>query len=375
MQSYVHVNRSSTKITPRMLQIAGMFDMQASGESVCEFRYNMPIDENPWHIGAIVGPSGSGKSTILRNRFGIPSELVWPKDKCVIDGFGPEIPVKDIVAALSSVGFSSPPSWMRSFHCLSNGEQFRCSVARTLLESKGVSVIDEFTSVVDRQVAQFGCHAIQKLVRAKDRQLVVGACHYDIIDWLQPDWVLDTRDFKFQWRSLRRRPEIKCEIIRVHRAAWELFKKHHYLDSELSPQSYCFCLLLDKQPVAFTAVISFPHAKRPGWREHRTVCLPDYQGCGIGHILADFVASLFAATCKPYRSTTTHPGMIYARHRSSNWRMTKSPAMRSKIGSSGLSGFSRSASTSRAVASFEYIGPKNSVDAGKYGVSQWQNLI
>lgn len=357
-----------------MQQIAGMFDMEASGESVCEFRYDMPISDKQWNIGAIVGPSGSGKSTILRNRFGVPSELEWPADKCVIDGFDASISVQDVVSALSSVGFSSPPSWMRSFHHLSNGEQFRCSVARTLLESQDVAVIDEFTSVVDRQVAQFGCHAIQKLVRARDKQLVVGACHYDIIDWLQPDWMLDTRDFRFHWRSLRRRPDINCEIVRVHRAAWKLFKKHHYLDNELSPQSCCFCLLVDRQPVAFTAVLSFPHAKRPGWREHRTVCLPDYQGCGLGHVLADFVASLFASTGKPYRSTTTHPGMIYARHRSLNWRMIKSPMMRSKIGSSGLSGFSRSVSTSRAVASFEYVGPPNHADAARYGVSQWQPM-
>ena len=368
------MNRSSVQITPRMQQVAGMFDMEASKESVCEFRYELPIDEQAWSVGAIVGPSGSGKSTILRNRFGISPELQWPDNKCLIDGFDAGLPIQDIVSALSSVGFSSPPSWMRSFHHLSNGEQFRCSMARTLLESNGMTVIDEFTSVVDRQVAQFGCHAIQKMVRSRGDKLVIGACHYDIIDWLQPDWILDTRDFSFAWRSLRRRPIIECKIARVHRNAWQLFKKYHYLSSELSNQSYCFCLLINNVPVAFTAVISFPHAKRPGWREHRTVCLPDYQGCGLGHVLADFVASMFVATGKPYRSTTTHPGMIYSRCRSPKWRMTIAPKIRSKIGATGIKLFANTVSTSRSVASFEYIGPANSNDAAWYGVNQWKPM-
>ena len=49
-------------------------------------------------------------------------------------------------------------------------------------------------------------------------------------------------------------------------------------------------------PAAFTAVLAFPHARRPGWREHRTVCLPDFQGVGIGNAMSELVASLFVAT-------------------------------------------------------------------------------
>ena len=40
--------------------------------------------------------------------------------------------------------------------------------------------MDEFTSVVDRQVAQIGAHAIQKYVRKHGRQFVAVSCHYDI---------------------------------------------------------------------------------------------------------------------------------------------------------------------------------------------------
>ena len=29
--------------------------------------------------------------------------------------------------------------------------------------------------------------------RSKDKKIVLLSCHYDIIDWLQPDWVYDTK--------------------------------------------------------------------------------------------------------------------------------------------------------------------------------------
>lgn len=64
--------------------------------------------------------------------------------------------IKDIVGLLSSVGFSSPPSWVRPFRVLSTGEQFRVTMARTLAEMPDLAVVDEFTSVVDRTVARPG---------------------------------------------------------------------------------------------------------------------------------------------------------------------------------------------------------------------------
>ena len=60
--------------------------------------------------------------------------------------------------------------WLRPFHVLSNGEQFRATIARALAESaKGreLVVIDEFTSVVDRTVAQIGSAAIAKTIRRR----------------------------------------------------------------------------------------------------------------------------------------------------------------------------------------------------------------
>ena len=66
----------------------------------------------------------------------------------------------------------------------------RVDLARALLE-KDFVCFDEFTSVVDRQVAQTSCLAVSKAVRKLNKKFVAVSCHYDILEWLQPDWVFD----------------------------------------------------------------------------------------------------------------------------------------------------------------------------------------
>ena len=104
----------------------------------------------------------------------------------------PPAPIKDITGILTAVGFSSPPSWIKPYRVLSNGERFRCDLARAILEGGELVVFDEFTSVVDRTVARIGSAAVAKAVRRTGPpRFVAISCHYDIARWLQPDWVLD----------------------------------------------------------------------------------------------------------------------------------------------------------------------------------------
>ena len=80
---------------------------------------------------------------------------------------------KDIVELLSSIGFSSPPAWLRPFPVLSTGQQFRALLARLLAEAAGELVVcDEFTSVVDRTVAQVGSAALARTVRQRGQQFI-----------------------------------------------------------------------------------------------------------------------------------------------------------------------------------------------------------
>jgi hypothetical protein len=110
------------------------------------------------------GPSGSGKSSVAGDLFGeaVVGAYGWPSDRSVVDGFPAGMGVKEITALLSSVRFSSPPAWLRPFGCLSTSEQFRATLARALGDDRRLTVFDEFTSVVDRTVAQVGSAAVAK---------------------------------------------------------------------------------------------------------------------------------------------------------------------------------------------------------------------
>src|SRR5690606_18854552 len=153
----------------------------------------LPLEERPWQIGLIVGPSGCGKSTVARELFGEhlvdEASLAWPADGSLIDGFPEELGTKQIVELLCSVGFSSPPNWLRPFDVLSTGEKFRVSMARVLSERRELAVVDEFTSVVDRQVAQIGSAALAKAIRRRNQKFIAVTCHEDVEAWLDPDWV------------------------------------------------------------------------------------------------------------------------------------------------------------------------------------------
>jgi len=88
--------------------------------------------------------------------------------------------------------------------------------------------------------------------------------------------------------------------------------------------------------------------------EHRTVTLPDYQGVGVGHRLSNFCAALWKTLGHRAVSTTSHPAFIAARLRSTDWRLTRSPALAKRPGRGhGAMKHSRT----RLTAGFEYVGP------------------
>lgn len=301
--------------TPRVMQMSGMFDIPPAAKSQQSWEIDFTLPEK-WNVGVIVGPSGSGKSTIAGELFG--PQLVagheWPRDKSILDGFPAGMSITDIVGLLSSVGFSSPPAWMRPFHVLSNGQQFRVNLARTLAEAtidKKPKAVDEYSSVVDRTVAQIGSAAVAKTVRRYGLQFIAVTCHFDVLDWLEPDWVFDVAENRLivngeSRGSVRRwnRPAIDLKIFRTDHTTWDRVKAHHYLSSNLHKGAKCFAGTIGDgkgggQLAAFTAVLPFPHPKRPSWRESRTICSPDFQGVGIGNAMSEAIAAMFAATGKP----------------------------------------------------------------------------
>ena len=273
----------------RVAQVFSQFDLQEEnlGEHF-EGCFDIPED---WNVGVIVGKSGTGKFTIAKELFGDTICDFKYKANSVIDDFDKSIPFSDIIATLSSVGFASPPSWIKPYNVLSNGEKMRVDLARAILSNKPIVSFDEFTSVVDREVAQLGSFAVQKAVRKNNKKFIAISCHYDILDWLEPDWVFCTDDMSFKMtRGVHRRPQIKLDI-RKTKGYWRYFSKYHYLSHNFrqNGELYEFTAFYKDKPVGFIALQSYPHGKYHHMKlVHRVVVLPDYQGIGIAQNMLNF---------------------------------------------------------------------------------------
>ena len=152
--------------------------------------FELPPFEKPkeeFHLGAIVGSSGSGKYQILKHHFSYTEPSVeWNPQKAIVSHFKtPDIALERLFAS----GISSIPTLCKPYHVLSNGEKYRAYVARVIGND---CIIDEFTSVVNRETAKSLSVSLSKYIRKNNlKNVVISSCHRDILDWLEPDWVLD----------------------------------------------------------------------------------------------------------------------------------------------------------------------------------------
>jgi hypothetical protein len=227
-------------------------------------------------------------------------------------------------------------------------------------------VIDEFTSVVDRQVAKIGAHAVQKYVRKHGRQFVGVSCHYDVEEWLQPDWMFEPAMMAFTWGSdHQRRPPISVEISPVPYGVWSLFAPYHYLTAELNKAARCWCLFVDGQPAAFAGILHRPTRHKFGQNikgVSRLVTLPDWQGLGLAFVLADYLGGVYTGGGFRLRTYPAHPALIHAFDRSPIWRLAQKPSRQNPNKGSTLAGHDESGARAwrqgeRPCAVFEYVGP------------------
>ena len=181
----------------RAQSVIGSFTLQ-DVKMEKQFAGSLPIEGENWQIGVIVGRSGTGKTSIAQQLF--PKEFIRGfeySSATVLDDFPEGLPVNEITTALCNVGFASPPDWLKAYEYLSQGEKMRVDIARALCLKQQRVVFDEFTSVVDREIAKVSAFAIAKAVRRTSKQFVAVTCHYDVLDWLEPDWVFCTDAMSF----------------------------------------------------------------------------------------------------------------------------------------------------------------------------------
>ena len=354
-----------------------------NAENGCNFDLEATMDlSGSWQIGVVVGPSGSGKTSIGKTIFNGENLIYdytkgWHPNKPIIDEIAPDGDFNEVTGALANVGLGDVPAWLRPFRVLSNGEQFRAGLARMICEKPQRAVVDEFTSVVDRQIAKIGSQAFQKAWRRTNPhgKVVLLTPHYDILDWIQPDWVFDTATKRFERGKPRQRPKIRLEIFKTNSSYWKFFKPHYYLDLPMPIAAEYFVGTVDGELACHLAITPMFQAK--AYRATRLVTMPEWQGAGVGFRFLEWVCQYHLegngrlGRKYPTFFHTSHPQLCMALRRNNRWIQTggrlygdnkkktansinsSKSSKNQKILSAGYGGHFR------AVQGFKYIGAVN----------------
>lgn len=374
MQTY-HVNLQSEVFkTFRCQRAANSLDIDTGKKSVHELRVSADL-EAPFQIGLIVGASGSGKTTLAKKIFGddcFKSEL--DVDKPIIEQFPAAMTYDECAAALSGIGLTSVPCWIRPVKTLSNGQKARAEAALLMVGQKEITVIDEWTSVVDRTVAKAMSHCVQKFARKFNKKIILLSCHYDVLEWINPDWVIDCNKQEFIDRRLLqpeergKREPLQFDIRQVDRKSWKYFSKYHYLSDTLpGGKIFTYGLFHGANQIGFQCFANYV-PKRPGnkiiFHSNRTVVHPDYAGLGLGIKLINACTKhmLQRLDCRVLAKFSAVP-LYRARLKDPSWRLLKDIRQVGRWSSPGRpdnphfrrdSGFRENV----RVWTFEYVGEK-----------------
>lgn len=324
----IHVRNSCADFSSyRAARVKSLFNVETGANF--EHSAAIDIDDGKWQIGVVVGPSGSGKTSIGKKIFGseaaVYSPSGWNAGEPIIDCIAPGADFDLVTGALAAVGLGSVPTWLRPYSVLSNGEKFRADLARIVCEAPAQIVVDEFTSVVDRQIAKFGAMAFAKAWRRTKGKVVLLSCHYDILEWIEPDWVYDTATSRFQRGALWRRPAFNLEIFETGKDYWPMFEPHYYLKLPAMIAATYYIGVVDGEPVSHIAVS--PRLEVNGMRASRMVVMPEWQGAGIGIRFLNAICQhqvsgqgRFGDRVKTVFFHTSHPGLAAGLRRDPRWR-------------------------------------------------------
>ena len=358
MTDWIPLRRSSTpkvshvqmdKITENLIR---PFDYESDGTERF-YPYEIPIDlPSNFGLGVIVGASGTGKSTLLKE-FGSPEQPVWNVFSSVASHFNSAEEASEL---LSAAGLMSVPEWIKPYDVLSTGQKFRADLARSLSDN---SVIDEFTSVVDRNVACAASTAMARFIRKNNiHNVVVATVHRDILPFLEPDWIIDTD--KGAWTTSKeweRRPQLDLTIHSCDYSLWDYFAPYHYLTGKINRSAHCYVGIWEGQLVAFNSAITAPNGNyKNAYRGHRLVVHPDYQGFGFGPKISEAVAQHYVDNGKRYFAKTAHPRLGGYRDSSPLWKPTTKNHMKRKDGAGNTRW---EINPDRWTFSHEYIGEQD----------------
>lgn len=331
MQNFELTLASPVSTSFRATKAANSLDIDVDKKSIHHFQVKADI-ESPYNIGLIVGASGSGKTTLAKHIWAEKCfEELLQLDKPIIEQFSETMTYDECAEMLCGVGLTSVPCWIRPAYTLSNGQKARAECALQMArKDSDIIVIDEWTSVVDRTVAKVMSYCIQKHARKTGKRIVLLSCHYDVIEWLNPDWVIDANKQSYTnrrslWQSYQRIEQLNFQIYETNRSAWKYFSRYHYL-SDSYPGGYTrtYGMFVDDNQIGFQCFANYvPHRKGTKMILHsnRVVIHPDYCGFGLGLRMTNACSEqLVKEGYEIYAKFSSVP-MYNARKKSDKWKL------------------------------------------------------
>lgn len=188
--------------------VIAKYDLQVEDNTYTDTLANIDLNELntfEWHIGLIVGNSGSGKTTLLK-QIGYTSTFEYDETKPVISQFTKLTP-QEASDLLLGVGLCSIPKWLQQPNTLSTGEFARFEIAKRIYDAsqseRKIALLDEFTSTVNRMCGKSIARALNRLIMGnKGIQLIIASCHFDMIEELKPDWIINTNERNVEVKKL-----------------------------------------------------------------------------------------------------------------------------------------------------------------------------
>lgn len=331
MQNFKLTLASPVATSFRATKAANSLDIDSEKKSIHHFEVQADLT-TPFNIGLIVGASGSGKTTFAKHIYGDDCfQEVLDMNQPVIDQFPESMSYDECAAMLCGVGLTAVPCWIRPAYTLSNGQRARAECALQMARDDiEMIVIDEWTSVVDRTVAKVMSHCIQKHARKTGKKIVLMSCHYDVVEWLNPDWVIDANKQTYEnrrslWRDFKRTEQLQFDIYETSRRTWQFFSKYHYLSDRLAGgKCYYFGLWSGANQIGFLAFSNYvPHRKGTKMQLHfnRLVIHPDYCGFGLGIHFLNKCAKIIADKDYEVMGKFSSAPVYNALSRDKNWRL------------------------------------------------------
>lgn len=331
MQNFKLTLASPVATSFRATKAANSLDIDSEKKSIHHFEVQADLT-TPFNIGLIVGASGSGKTTLAKHIYGDECfREVLDMTQPVIDQFPESMSYDECAAMLCGVGLTAVPCWIRPAYTLSNGQRARAECALQMARDDiEMIVIDEWTSVVDRTVAKVMSHCIQKHARKTGKKIVLMSCHYDVVEWLNPDWVIDANKQTYEnrrllWRDYKRTEQLQFDIYETSRGTWPYFSKYHYLSDKLAGgKCYYFGLWSGANQIGFLAFSNYvPHRKGTKMQLHfnRLVIHPDYCGFGLGIHFLNKCAKIIADKNYEVMGKFSSAPVYNALSRDKNWRL------------------------------------------------------